>query len=44
MDDLKNTSERADTVSFIIGANFAEKKTVDLIKRVIIAKRFLIKV
>jgi hypothetical protein len=29
MDDSRNTSERADTASFIIGVNFAEKKTAD---------------
>ena len=44
MVDLKNTWAGEDTASFIIGANFAEKKTASLIKFVIIAKRFLIKV
>jgi hypothetical protein len=44
MDDLKNTLAKADTASFIIGANFAGKRTVDLIKPVIIARRFPIKV
>ena len=44
MADLKNTWAGEDTASFIIGANSAEKKTVSLIKFVINAKRFLIKV
>jgi hypothetical protein len=44
MVDLKNTWVGADTALFIIGANFAEKKTAGLIKLVIIAKKFLIKV
>lgn len=43
MADLKNTWAGEDTASFIIGANFAEKKTVSLIKFVTNAKRYLIK-